>query len=499
MLTLDQNEHIRTAHRQYGESISSIARRTGHSRVTIRKALNTPYAGYTPRKQQPYPVLGPFLSIIDDWLTKDKEQPRKQRHTAERIFQRLVAEHGFAGSASNVRKYVREAKLKLGLTPGTVFLPLEPDPGREAEVDWGQASVRIAGEVERLHYFCMRSKGSGMPFVRLYRGERQQALFDALMHAFLFFGGVFRILIFDNMKTVVLRILRGSGSQEQESFQKFRAWYNFEARFCNPHAPHEKGGVEGLVGFVRRNFLVPVPEADTLEDLNERLLAQCIAYGTRTIRGREKPVHMLFEEEKAMLMTLPRHAYENIPPPLSKSPDKYSTIIIDRNHYSVPTRLASYPFRIICRVETLEFFTNGKHIVTHPRRYGCGKWQLLPDHYLELVRRRPMAFDSARPIRQWRRQWPPEMEKLLEHFRHIHELSRGTREFIDVLLLFRDHPVGAVEAAIAEGLAVGVRDCAGIRHLLHRQQPSTVNAPLEHYARLPEADVSVYARLGGVQ
>lgn len=499
MLKMDQYEMMRTAHRVYDEGIKEIARRTGHARNTVRKAVRQQFAGYTPRATQPYPVLGPYLPIIDGWLEKDREQPRKQRHTAERIFQRLVAEHGYTGCVSTVRKYVREAKQKLGLTQSKVFLPLEPDPGREAEVDWGQAHAKIAGEIERLHYFCMRSKGSGKPFVRFYRGERQQALFDALMHAFLFFAGVFRILIFDNMKTVVFRILDGRDREEQKDFRKFRAWYNFEARFCNPESPNEKGGVEGLVGFVRRNFLVPVPEADSLEELNERVLAQCLAYGERTIGGREKTVQILFEEEKVALLPLPAHPYENIPSPLSKYPDKYSTIIIDRNRYSVPTDLASYPFRVISRVDTLEFFTSGRHIVTHPRRYGCGKWQLDPDHYLELLRRRPMAFDSARPIRQWSRHWPPEMGKLLERFRQEHEINRGTKEFIDVLLLLREHPAAAVEAAIAHGLRAGIRDCAGIRHLLHRQQPTTPIAPLEHYAQFPEADVSVYEVLGGVQ
>lgn len=189
MLTLDQYEHIRIAHRVYDEAISAIARCTGHSRATIRKSLRASHQGDPIRQQQPYPVLGQFLSIIDGWLEEDQEQPRKQHCTAERVFQRLVSEHASEGSVSNVRTYVREAKLRLGLVRSKVFLPLQPDPGQEAEVDWGQAYAEIDGVIERLHYLCMRSKGSGKPSVRLYRCERQQALFDALMHAFLFFGG----------------------------------------------------------------------------------------------------------------------------------------------------------------------------------------------------------------------------------------------------------------------------------------------------------------------
>jgi transposase len=499
MLKMDQYEQIRTSHRVYGEGIKAIARRTGHSRNTVRKALRKSFQSYQRRATQPYPVLGPYLPIIDGWLKHDKDQPRKQRHTAERIFQRLVTEHGYVGCVSTVRKYVREAKVHFGLARCNVFIPLEPDPGREAEVDWGQAIAEIDGVLERLHYLCVRSKGSGKPFVRFYRCERQQALFDALMHAFLFFGGVFRILIFDNLKTAVYRILQGKDREEQEMFTRFRAYHNFEARYCNPAAGNEKGGVEGLVGFVRRNFLVPVPKAASLEELNEHLLAQCLSYGQRTISGREKPVHVLFEEEKAELLPLPASPYDNIPPPLTKYPDKYSTIIVEKNRYSVPTHLAGYPFRVICNIDVLEFFANGKRVAVHPRLYGSGKWQLDPDHYLELLRQRPLAFDSARPIKHWRAQWPPVMELLLTCFRHVHEANRGTKEFIDVLLLFRVHPVEAVEAAIAQGLAAGVRDCDGIRHFLHHRTSIIPITPLEEYSRLPEADVSVYAALGGVR
>lgn len=499
MLTMDQYEMIRTSHRVYGESVKKIAKRTGHSRNTIRKALRTGPQCYSARSTQPYPVLGPYLPIIDDWLAQDKDQPRKQRHTAQRVYHRLVAEHGYRGCSSNVRKYVRETKLRFGLTTCTVFLPLEADAGREAEVDWGQAYAEIDGVVERLHYLCMRSKGSGKPFLRFYRCERQQALFDGMLHAFVFFGGIFRILIFDNLKTAVYRILQGKNRQEQEAFTLFRAYHNFEARYCNPAAGNEKGGVEGLVGFARRNFLVPLPKAASIEELNERVLAQCIAYGNHTISGREKPVEVLYEEEKSALLPLPAALFENIPPPLTKNPDKYSTIIIEKNRYSVPTHLAGYPIRVICRIDDLELFVNGKRVAVHPRLYGSGKWQLDPDHYLELLRQRPLAFDSARPIKRWREHWPPEMELLLEHFRQVHEGNRGTKEFIDVLLLFRDHPAEAVEAAVVQALATGIRNHEGVRHLLHHQSPVVATTPLEQYPRMPEADVAVYAALGGVQ
>ncbi len=496
MLRMDQYEHIRTAHRVYGQSISDIARTTGHSRNTIRKALNEEYCGYTPRQNQAYPVLGPFMETIDGWLRADQEQPIKQRHTAERVFQRLVVEHGFTGSASNVRKYVREAKERLGMAPNKAFLPLEPDLGQEAEVDWGTATVMLQGQPMRAKFFCMRSKASGKPFVRLYPCERQQAFFDALIRGFAFYGGIFPRLIFDNLTTAVRKVLQGKARQEQESFSRFRAYYNFEARYCNPGAGHEKGGVEGLVGFARRNFLVPVPEADSLEEINERLLQQCQAYGQHTVSGKEKPVDELFAEERSHLLALPQMPFAN-EQLLSAKADKYATVIVDKNRYSVPTRLAGRTLRVVCRVDSVEVFDHGKRVARHWREFANNKWQLDPDHYLELLQQRPLAFHSARPIRDWKKRWSKEMHQLLERFCQANGENHGIKAFIDVLLLFRHHPPQQVEAAIAQALSAGISASDGVRHLLLRHQDAPKIAPLECYSRLPEADVSVYAALGG--
>jgi transposase len=178
---MDQYEYIRTARRVYGKSIREIERETGHDRKTIRKVLIGEYCGYSKRERQPHPALGEFLEIIDGWLEEDEASHKKQRHTAARVYRRLVSEHGFSGSESTVRQYVRQAKVRLGVEVGKAFIPLEPDCGKEAEVDWGSPDAIIAGEVVRLKFFCMRSKYSGKHFVRFYPCERQQAFFDAHM------------------------------------------------------------------------------------------------------------------------------------------------------------------------------------------------------------------------------------------------------------------------------------------------------------------------------
>ena len=134
----------------------------------------------------------------------------------------------------------------------------------------------IAGEGTRLKFFCMRSKYSGKHYVRFYPCERQAAFFDGHIHAFSFFGGVFRTVVYDNLTSAVEKVLKGKDRREQEAFRKFHSYYNFTARFCNVNSGHEKGGVEGLVGFARRNYMVPIPRAESLEELNEQILLSCL-------------------------------------------------------------------------------------------------------------------------------------------------------------------------------------------------------------------------------
>lgn len=350
---MDQYEYIRTAHRVYGKSVRQISRETGHDRKTIRKVLRGEPSGYEQRQSQPYPVLGPYLDLINRWLTEDKGAPKKQRHTATRIYHRLVNEEGFAGSAATVRQYVRQARIRLGVGSGKAFIPLEPDCGKEAEADWGGALAIIAGEGTRLKFFCMRSKYSGKHYVRFYPCERQAAFFDGHIHAFSFFGGVFRTVVYDNLTSAVEKVLKGKDRREQEAFRKFHSYYNFTARFCNVNSGHEKGGVEGLVGFARRNYMVPIPRAESLEELNEQILLSCLNYGSHRIEGREKRVDEFFEEEKAHLLVLPQHPYSNIEIVESKV-NPYSTVILDKNRYSVPTCYVGFPVKAILGVDRVE-------------------------------------------------------------------------------------------------------------------------------------------------
>jgi len=498
LLTVDQYELIRTAYRKYGKNISELSRMTGHSRNTIKKAIRGEAWGYKERRQQSFPVLDPYLTTIDKWLEADKEQVKKQRHTARRIYNRLVSEYDFAGGESTVRRYVRFAKVKLGLDSPGAFIPCDPAIGQEGEVDWGTAHGIINGGRVKLKFFCMRSKYSGKHFVRMYPCERQQAFFDAHVHAFSFFGGVFPVLIYDNLTTAVRKVLQGKKRLEQESFRKFRAYYSFESRFCTPGQGHEKGGVEGMVGFARRNYMVPVPKAESLEELNEKLLDSCRLYGSHTISGREQSVDVLFDQEKQHLLSLPLTPFSNIHVAAGKA-DKYSTVIVDKNRYSVPSRYAGYPVKVQLMVDQVDLYFSGKKIASHSRLFNNNKWSLQPDHYLELIQQRPQAFDSARPILQWREQWPECLHKLLERFRTSLGVTSGTKDFLNVLMLYREYDTDEVESAVSLALKQGISNSGGIKHILiYTNTPACITPQVAGWEGSKTPDLSEYDQLGGI-
>jgi transposase len=498
MLTVDQYSYIRTAHRVYDKKIKQIAREKGHSKNTVKKVLRGEYSGYKPRIEQPYPVLGPYLSIIDQWLEDDKKRPKKQRHTAVRVFNRLKAEHDFQGAETTVRRYVREAKLRLGVGAPQVFIPSDPQAGVEGEMDWGRCIAILGGVETRLKLFCMRSKFSGKHFVRCYPCERQQALFDGHIHGFSFFGGVFPVLIYDNLTTAVQKIFRGKDRVLQASYDKLRGYYNFVPRFCNRGQGHEKGGVEGLVGYARRNYMVPVPEADSLEDLNRMLLESCLSYGDHRIAGREHTVNQLYEEEKRHLLSLPDIPFSNLETAGGKV-DKYATVVVDKNRYSVPTSYAYFKVNVVLYIDHVEIFYGGKKIASHDRLYGNNKWGLLPEHYLELIAQRPQAFESARVIRQWRPSWPFCLERLLDKFCRKQGHTKGIKDFISVLMLYKDYTAGDIESAVKTALSSGAGTSQAVKHILiHKEADGSQSfSSLDNWQTLPPPDVSFYGQIGG--
>src|SRR5436190_9115407 len=264
-------EQIRRDCEREGLSIRELARRHGVHRRAVRQALASPLP--PPRKtpeRRPAPKLGPYRPLIDGWLRADREAPRKQRHTAKRIWQRLVDEHGAEVSERQVRRYVRIRRRELGEPVDEVFVPQVHEPGVEAEVDRGEAEVVIAGQRRKVYLFLMRACYSGAAFVMAFERQTQQAFLEAHVEAFRFFDGVFQLVRYDNLRSAVKQVLRGRRRVETDRFVALRSHYLYESAFTRPgkQGAHEKGGVEGEVGRFRRNHLVPVPEVAALRELN---------------------------------------------------------------------------------------------------------------------------------------------------------------------------------------------------------------------------------------
>src|SRR5947207_4413806 len=280
---------IRRDWEREGLSIRELGRRHGVHRRAVRQALAA--ALPPPRKQperRPAPKLGAYRPLIDSWLIADREAPRKQRHTARRVWQRLVDEHGAEVSERQVCRYVRARRRELGEPVDEVFVPRVHEPAVEAEVDWGEAEVVIAGQRRKVYLFLMRACYSGAAFVIAFERQTQQAFLEAHVEAFRFFDGVFQLIRYDNLRSAVKQLLRGRRRVEQDRFVALRSHYLYESVFTRKgrEGAHEKGGVEGEVGRYRRRRLVPVPKVGSLKELNELLEDGCFTELERRIAGR---------------------------------------------------------------------------------------------------------------------------------------------------------------------------------------------------------------------
>jgi transposase len=508
---MEQFEQIRRDRDREGLSIRALAERYGVHRRAVRQALASPLP---PAKRAAVgrlaPRLGPYRALIDGWLEADREAPRKQRHTAKRVWQRLVDEHGAEVAETTVRDYVRGRKRAMGWPVGEVFIPQVHDPGVGAEVDWGEAEVDLAGVRTTVHLFFMRASFSGAAFCQASLVETQQAFLELHVEAFEWFGGVFEQIRYDNLTSAVKRVLRGRRRVESDRFVALRSHYLYASAFTRPgiEGAHEKGGVEGEVGRFRRNHLVPVPALATMAELNALLLAGCEADLGRRIVGRAVTVGEAWAQERPLLRRLPADPFDAADTATPRV-DAKSLVTVRQNRYSVPVRLAG--LRVSVRIGAREITVShaGTVVARHERLQGRYGTSATLDHYLELLERKPGGLQHSLALRQERERggWPGCFDELWAALTVRYGGSEAARQMVDVLLLSREHDPGRVEQAVQGALAAGAHDGRAVAVLARRADATgPAPVPLEQleprlavHAR-PAPDLTEYnALIGGAR
>lgn len=477
---------VRRAVQVDGLSEREAARQFGISRETVRKMLRYSVPpGYN--RQQPIrrPKLGAWIGIIDQILEDDKARPAKQRHSAKRVFERLRDEYAFPGGYTIVKDYVRQRKL----SQREMFVPLA-HPAGQAQADFGEALVAIEGVEQKAHYFCLDLPQSDDCFVMAFPAETTEAFLEGHIHAFAYFGGVPQAILYDNTKLAVAQIVGDGTRKRTQAFSELQSHYLFADRFGRPGKGNDKGKVEGLVGYARRNFLVPVPCCSSWQELNGQLLEQCQKRRERRLRGHEQTIAERFEKDRAVLLPLPPVPYEAC----EKRTTRVTSLSLVRyrsNDYSVPTAYGHRDVLLRGYVHEVVICAGSEVIARHARSYQREDMVFDPLHYLALLEQKPNALDQAAPLAGW--QLPEELVQL-RRLLEARLSKRGKREFVQVLRLLETFQQEEVAHAVRQALSLGTISFDAVKHLLlcriERRPP---RLDLECYPHLPLAQVMTTA------
>lgn len=477
-----------------GASKRSVMRATGIHHETLEKVLAySEPPGY--RRTVPYrkPKIGPFEARIRQIIEGDRDMPKKQRHTAKRIFQR-VREEGYTGGYTQVKVTVRRIREQ----QKEVFVPLVHRPG-EAQVDFGYALVKVRGVLRKVAFFVMTLPYSDAIFLQVFERITTEVMWEAHGRAFEFFGGVPWRITYDNEKVWVARVLRARGRKVALGFLQLQSHYLFEAHFCGVGRANEKGAVESDIRYGRQNFLVPVPDVRDLEEQNAELLDRCRADLAGQSRGKAGRRCERLVADQAAFRPLPAVPFDACRKQ-STVANSLSLVRFDRNDYSVPVRCAHHPVVVKGYVDRVEVWRQTEQVAVHRRLWGKDGVSFDPVHYLALLERKPGALDHARPLAGWDL---PECFDVLRRRLEAEEETEGggTREYIRVLRLIEDHPLRAVARAVTKALLVNALTRDAVAQFLipqedWRQTPFRLDGR-EHLRRVQVAgtDVSQYGAL----
>jgi len=474
---------VRHAVRIEGLSKRAVARRYGIDPRTVDKMMEFSVPpGYRRLKPPVRPKLDLFIAIIDKILFDDKGRPQKQQHTSKRIFERLRDEHGFTGGITIVKDYVAGWRQR----GQEMFVPLVHPPGH-AQADFGEAIGIIGGAECKLHFFAFELPHSDACFVVAYPAETTEALCDGHVQAFTFFGGVPRSILYDNTKLAVARILGDGKRQRTRVFSELQSHYLFEDRFGRPGKGNDKGKVEGLVGYARRNFLVPIPVFPSFAALNAHLLKCCGKRMGDRLRGHSETIGERLQRDLAALQTplpAPYDACEKV----STTVSSLSLVRYRLNDYSVPTAYGHRDVLVRGYVHEVVISCGAEVIARHPRCYEREDFVFDPLHYLELIEQKINALDQAAPLAGW--QLPEEfvtLRRLLE----ARMGKQGKREFVQVLRLMEEFKIEDVTAAVRDAIARGAIGFDAVKHLvLCRIERRPPRLDMTIYPYLPRATVA---------
>ena len=461
---------------------------------TLAKILDHPEPpGYRRTAPRPRPKLDPLLPVIHQILEGDKKAPRKQRHTARRIFERLRGEHGYQGGLTVVKEAVAAHRLR----SAEVFVPLAHPPG-EAQVDFGQAEVVLDGQDTTVALFVMTLPYSDAIFVCAFPRECTEAFLEGHVRAFAFFGGVPRRISYDNSRVAVAQITGSRDRKVTDAFLRLKSHHLFADHFCLVRRPNEKGHVETLIGFARRCFLVPVPVVHGgIEALNADLQRRCRDDLARRLWGKPSPKAERLEEERAALLSLPSESFvaARVEP---RSVDSLSLVSFDANQYSVPTEFAHHRVTVVASVDAVRIVAGDRVAAVHRRCWGREQVFYDPVHYLAVLERKPGALDFAAPLRGW------ELPVCLGVLRRRLEAEfggPGTRHFIKVLRLLEHASLGELTRAVERALELGTADADAVRLILEHRRERPVGLfcldgrPHLKAVSVPAPDLSAYACL----
>ena len=414
---------------------------------TLKKILQYPEPpGYRITTARAKPKIGPFLERIAQIIDSDKSLPKKQRHTAKRIYER-IQEEGYQGKYTQVKEAVRE----LRRINQEVFMPLIHRPG-EAQVDFGYALAKVSGDLRKVAFFVMVLPHSDAFFVMTFERECTESYWEGHLRAFEFFGGVPQRISYDNAKVLVSRVISSHERRLTDGFLKLQSHYLFNEHFCRVARANEKGVVEGVVKYVRLNFFVPVPQVDDLNELNARLVEMCRQDMKRRLRGKTATKAELLKEDQSAFLSLPVAPFDACRKQPTRA-NSLSLVRFDDNDYSVPVAYAHHEILIKGYVERVVLCHQQKVVAEHRRSWDKEGVFFNYLHYLPLLEQKPGALDHARPLADLNL---PACFDTLRRRLVLEQQKQGdaTREFIRVLRLLEDHSMASLKQAVQKALCI---------------------------------------------